>query len=208
MLNFVPHITQKRLCVLGGDAQRKAHGGLDLGGFARATRFLAVCSRPVAFAPQSWASRFPAGFCVTADLHVCSPACLPAASTVLLRARDAATSVAGRPNGPSEGSTESVSPVPLTSVAVLGGCWPIPGRVLPDSAMKRRASSLPFDIRHLSRDACYTSKLTGNNFSSQQQNEASAERSVASDELRCCLLFPETWRARRTRNAPRRGFVF
>src|SRR5215471_15614664 len=67
VLNFVPHITQKRLCVLGGDAQRKAHGGLDVGGSARATRFLAVCSRPVAFAPQSWASRFPAGFCVTAD---------------------------------------------------------------------------------------------------------------------------------------------
>jgi hypothetical protein len=81
------------------------------------------------------------GLWVAAHPHVCSPACLPAASTVLLRAHDAAAGVAGRPDGQGEGSTESVSPDPLTSVAVLGGPWFVPGRVLPNSAMRRSAST-------------------------------------------------------------------
>ncbi len=106
-------------------------------------RLRAVWSRPVAFAPQPWAPGLPAGFWVAAHPHVCSPACLPAASTVLRRAHDAAAGVAGRPNGPGEGSTESVSPAPLTGFPVPGGCWIVPGSGLPNSAMSVRSTCAP-----------------------------------------------------------------
>lgn len=112
------------------------------------------------FAPQPWAPGFPTGFSAAAYPHVCSPACLPAASTVLRRARDPAAGVAGRPDGPGEGSPEPVSPVPLTSVAVLGGCWFVPGSST--SRLGYEAVGLnmrPFDIRHPSRDAEPGSKI-------------------------------------------------
>ena len=75
------------------------------------------------FAPRPWApavSRWLLGG------HV--PACLFArlftSSLNSASARPRALAdVAGRPDGPGEGSTESVSPDPLASVPVLDGIW-------------------------------------------------------------------------------------
>jgi hypothetical protein len=61
-------------------------------------------------------------------LGVHAPACLFARlftsslNSASARPRCAAD-VAGRPNGSGEGSTDSVSPAPLTWVPVQGGCW-------------------------------------------------------------------------------------
>src|SRR5882672_11349825 len=52
------------------------------------------------------------------NLLVCSPACLPAARRVLLRALE--ENAAGWPNAPGDGSTRSVSIAPLTCVT---GAW-------------------------------------------------------------------------------------
>src|ERR1035438_9700454 len=97
--------------------------------------FHAVWSRP-SRRTVALGAEVALGFWAATSPHVCSPTCLPAASTVLLRARNATASVAGRPNGLGEGSTESVSPVPLASVSVLDGYWFAPGSGLPDLAMR------------------------------------------------------------------------
>jgi hypothetical protein len=67
-------------------------------------------------------------------------------------------SAAGWPYGLGEGSTNSVSPVPLTCVPVQGGNWFVQSRKLPERAMRLSANAsslnmLPFDVRHPSRDA-------------------------------------------------------
>src|ERR1035437_9022947 len=113
--------------------------------------FHAVWSRP-SRRTVALGAEVALGFWAATSPHVCSPTCLPAASTVLLRARNATASVAGRPNGLGEGSTESVSPVPLASFIVLDGHWFDPGSRPPDSAMRLCLNMLPFDIRCPSRD--------------------------------------------------------
>ena len=105
------------------------------------------------FAPRPW---LPAVSRWLLGGHV--PACLFARLfTSSLNSASArpltAASVAGRPYGPGEGSTEPVSPDPLASVAVLGGFRFVPGSVLPGSAMDCESNMLPFDVRHPSRDA-------------------------------------------------------
>ena len=140
--------------------------GFDPRRFARAEA-AAVWSRPVAFAPQPWALEVALQL-----LGGCVPACLFArlftSSLNSASARPRALAdVAGRPDGPGEGSTESVSPDPLASVAVLDGFWFVPGGGLPDSATGLRptcapsTSGIPLEMlsRNVPRSILYTPRV-------------------------------------------------
>jgi len=104
----------------GGEAPSKHKEGFDPSALTCVTDICRpVWSRPVA-SHRDLGAAVARRLLGATNLHVCSPACLPAAPSVLLRVN---FNAAGRPNGPGEGSTNSVFPVPLTCFSLQGGHW-------------------------------------------------------------------------------------